>query len=138
MDTNEFGKMMKRVQILEEGRVPAKETKNWRIEGEKKRISRKEYQWLLNKFEMEGLMAQEGLWNLAKEKIMKERGELLNEEGDAVREYKAAHEENFWSSWAREDLREVKKKGWQKPRRMKKKRVKRGKEKRKKRTTRGR
>ena len=32
-------------------------------------------------------MAQKGLWNLAKEKIMKERGELLNEEGDAVREF---------------------------------------------------
>ena len=49
-----IGKMMKRIQILEEGRVPAKETKNWRIEGEKKRITRKEYQRLLNKFEMEG------------------------------------------------------------------------------------
>ena len=30
--TKEFGKMMKRIQILEEGRVPAKETKNWRKE----------------------------------------------------------------------------------------------------------
>ena len=30
-------------------------------------------------------MAQKGLWNLAEEKIMKERGELPNEEGDAVR-----------------------------------------------------
>ena len=37
-------------------------------------------------FEMEGLMAQHGLWNLAMEKIRKERGELLNMEGDAVRE----------------------------------------------------
>ena len=34
--TKEFFKMMKRNQILEEVRVPAKETKNWRIEGEKK------------------------------------------------------------------------------------------------------
>ena len=40
-------------------------------------------------------MAQKGLWNLAKEKIMKEGGELPNEEGDAVREYKAVHEEDF-------------------------------------------
>ena len=67
MDTKEFGKMVKRIQILEEGRVPAKEAKNWRIEGEKKRITRKEYNRLLNKFQMEGLMAQKGLWNLAKE-----------------------------------------------------------------------
>ena len=29
---------------------------------------------------------------------MKERGELPNEECDAVREYKAMHEEDFWSS----------------------------------------
>ena len=36
---------------------------------------------------------------------MKERGELPNEEGDAVREYRAMHEENFWSSWLREDER---------------------------------
>ena len=33
-----IGKMMKRIQILEEGRVPAKETKDWRIEGEKKKL----------------------------------------------------------------------------------------------------
>ena len=105
MGTKEFGKMVKRIQFLEEGRVPAKETKNWRIEGAKKRITRKEYQGLLNNFEMKGLMAQKGLWNLAKEKIMKERGELTDEEGDAVREYRAMREENFWSSRLREDER---------------------------------
>ena len=42
MGTKEFGKMMKRIQTLEEGRVSAKEAKNWRIDGEKKRITRKE------------------------------------------------------------------------------------------------
>ena len=31
--TKEFGKMLKRIQTLEEGSVPAKETQNWRIEG---------------------------------------------------------------------------------------------------------
>ena len=46
--------MVKIIQILEEGRVPVKEVKNWRIEGEKKRITRKAYQRLVNKFEMEG------------------------------------------------------------------------------------
>ena len=106
MGTKEIGKMMNRIQTLEEGRVPAKEAKNWTIEGEKKTITRKEYERLLNNFEMEGfLMAHQGLWNLAKEKIMKERGELPNEVGDAVREYRAMHEENFWSSWLREDER---------------------------------
>ena len=69
----------------------------------KKIITRKEYRRLVKKFEMEGLMAQKGLWNLVKEKIMKERGELPNEEGEAVREYKVMHEEDFWSNWLRED-----------------------------------
>ena len=52
----------------------------------KRRITRKESPRLLINFAMEGLMAQKGLWKLAKEKIMKERGELPNEEGDAVRD----------------------------------------------------
>ena len=46
--TKEHGKMLKRIQVLEDGRVS---------EGQK----RKEYQRLLNKFEMEGFMAQKGL-----------------------------------------------------------------------------
>ena len=40
---------------------------------------------------------------LGKRKIMKERSELPTEEGDVVRECKAMHEEDFWSSWLRED-----------------------------------
>ena len=39
-------------------------------------------------------------------KILRERGALPREEGDAFREYKATHEENFSSSWLREDGRE--------------------------------
>ena len=33
--TRELGKMLKRIQILEDGRVPAKDAKNLRIEGKK-------------------------------------------------------------------------------------------------------
>ena len=58
MDTKECGNMLKRIQILEDGRVPAKEAKNWRIEGTKKRITKKEYERLVNKFDMEGFMTQ--------------------------------------------------------------------------------
>ena len=46
MGTKELGKMMRRLQTLEGGRVPDKEANNWRIEGEKKRIARKEYKTL--------------------------------------------------------------------------------------------
>ena len=38
-------------------------------------------------------MAQTGLWKLAKEKTMKERGDLPHEEGDVVRAHKAMHED---------------------------------------------
>ena len=60
MGTKEFGKRMKRIQILEEGRVPAK------VREKNKRIARKEYRRLLYNFEMDGSMAQTGLQNLAK------------------------------------------------------------------------
>ena len=60
--TKDFGKMVKRIQTLEEGIVPAKEAKNWRIEGEKRRTTRKEYRRLLNNFEME--MAQKACGRL--------------------------------------------------------------------------
>ena len=37
--------------------------------------------------------------------MLKESGEWPKEEGDAVRELMAMHEENFLSSWARKDGR---------------------------------
>ena len=45
------GKMLKRIQVLEDGRIPAKEARNWKIEGQKRRITRKEYRKLWNEFE---------------------------------------------------------------------------------------
>ena len=41
VDTKEYGKMIKRIQVLEDGRVLAKEARNWKIEGHKKEGSRK-------------------------------------------------------------------------------------------------
>ena len=49
-------------------------------------------------------MAQKGLWNLAREKRLHDRGALPREECDVIREYHSMHEENFLSSWLREDL----------------------------------
>ena len=56
---------------------------------------------------MGGFMAQKGLWNLAREKMLQDRGALL-EEGDIVREYKAMHEENYLGSWLRGSWRRLK------------------------------
>ena len=60
MGTKECGKMMKRIQTLEDGRVPAKEAKTWTIEGQNQE-SQKKYQRLVKKFEIEGFMAEQGL-----------------------------------------------------------------------------
>ena len=35
--TKEYGKMLKRIQVLQDGRVPAKEASTWRIEGQKEK-----------------------------------------------------------------------------------------------------
>ena len=52
-----------------------------------------------------GFVAQKGLWNPARERTMlQDRGALLEEEGDVVREYKAMHADNFLSTWLREDV----------------------------------
>ena len=57
----------------------------WKI-AQKRRITRKEHQRLLNKFEMEGFMTQKGWWNLARNKVLQDRGALPQEEGDTIRE----------------------------------------------------
>ena len=49
-------------------------------------------------------MAQKGLWSVAREKMLQDRGTLPREEGDSVREYTAMHEGTFISSWLREDV----------------------------------
>ena len=66
--TKEHGNMLKRIQVLQDDWIPAKEARNWKIEGQKTRITRKEYIILRNEFEMRGFMAQKGLWNVARVK----------------------------------------------------------------------
>ena len=102
--TQEHDKMLQRIRILEDGRIPAKEASNWKIEGQKRRITRKEYRKMWNEFETGGFMAQKGLWNAARKKMLQDRGTLPEEEGDIARECKAMHEENFLNGWLREDV----------------------------------
>ena len=56
---------------------------------DKKELSRKKYQRLLNKFEVGGFMAREALWNLARENMLQDRGALLEEECDVIGAYTA-------------------------------------------------
>ena len=65
---------------------------------------REEHPTLVNKSETEGFLAQKGLWDLAKNKELQDRGVLPKEEGDVVRENKAMHEEHFLSCWLKKGL----------------------------------
>ena len=59
-----------------------------------KKLSRKKYQRLLNKFEMGGFMARKAVWNLARENMLQDGGALPEEERDVIGEYTAMHKEN--------------------------------------------
>ena len=72
--------MLKRIRVLEDGRVLAKDAR--KIEGQKRRITRQEYQRLLDKYEMESFIAQRGLWNLERENVLQNRGPLPQDEVD--------------------------------------------------------
>ena len=52
--------------------------------------------------------SEKGYGNSAKERMLGDRGAFLEEDGNRMREYKAMHEENFLSSWLREDVEGVK------------------------------
>ena len=49
-------------------------------------------------------MAQKALWNVAREKMLEDRGALPKADGDLSREYKAMHEEHILCSWLREHV----------------------------------
>ena len=57
MEQNSRWKMLQRPQVLEDGRIVQRRHTIGKLMDKKRRITRKEYQRLLNKFEMEGFMA---------------------------------------------------------------------------------
>ena len=91
--------MLRRVAILEE--VSAR---GWKIEGQKRRVTREEYEILREEFEAGVFMVPKGLWNIAKKRMLEDRGVVPKEDGNQLREEKAMHEENFLSSWLWEDV----------------------------------
>ena len=50
----------------------------------------------------EDFMAQKG--NIAKQRMLEDKGALPKEDGDQVRQLKALHEDNFLSRWLRVDM----------------------------------
>ena len=57
-------------------------------------------------------MAQKGRWESHKRKMLQDRGTLPEEEGDAIKECKAMHEDNFLSIWLRKDGKDKKERKW--------------------------
>ena len=83
MDMKECWKMLQRILILEEGRVPAKNARGGQLEGQN-RSHQEERRRLREKFEVGGFMAQEGC-----------RGAVPKEEGDLLREYRLCTNKTF-------------------------------------------
>ena len=84
--TKEHGTMIKRIQILEDGRVPAKEARDLEEKIRKRTITRKEYKRLINEFELEGFMALKGLFiETLREKRLQDRGAMPKEEIGVMR-----------------------------------------------------
>ena len=64
--------MLKRFQVLEEGRIPANEASNWNFEGQKRRITRKEQKRLWrNEFQTEDSWRRKGYEMLPERKCWK-------------------------------------------------------------------
>ena len=90
--TEEYGRMKKRIEILEDGRVAASRESGWKIAGETAtQVTRKKY-GRLRVFQDGGLMAQKRALD---EKTRGERRELPKKVRDEVRESEAMMEEKF-------------------------------------------
>ena len=70
--------MLKIILTLETGT-----REGWKIEREKRRVMSKECKRLREEFEVGGFMAQK-MWNIAKERMLEDRGAVLKEEGDLI------------------------------------------------------
>ena len=105
IDPTTHGTMENRILVLEVQRVPAKNARGWKIEGHKKKGHQEgmpkrfgeslawEVSWL-----------RKGYATSPKREKKEERGALPKEDGDLLRGYQAMHEENFLSSWLRENV----------------------------------
>ena len=66
----------KRISILEELKVLAKNSREWKIEGQKRKVTRKDTKDCGRNSRLEAFMAQKGLWNVAKNRMLEDRGVL--------------------------------------------------------------
>ena len=67
----------------------------WTVDGEKSSVTRKECNRLRVEFGVGCFMAQQELCNIAKNRMMEDKGALPKEEVNSTRDYKATHEKKF-------------------------------------------
>ena len=108
-DTTVSGRTWKIILKFEERRVPDRNANGRKVEGEKRRVTRKECKRLMDIFEVWGFMAQKGLWIIAKKGCWRTE-ELCPKKRETN---KAMHDENFLSSWLRMDVEGKGEKGTQ-------------------------
>ena len=83
--TNEHGKMLTTILMPGKGEVPDRYAGERKVEGGKRRATSKECKRPRQEFEVGGFMAQKGLWNVSKKRMLEDRGVLSKEEGDLIR-----------------------------------------------------
>ena len=72
-DTNEYRQMVKIILKVEEGREPCKNAKGWKVEGEKRGVTKtEECRMLREEFEVGVFNLQNGVWNFAKQKMLED------------------------------------------------------------------
>ena len=81
--TKEHGQLLKRIIELEDMQ------KDGKSKGEERRVTGKECESLREEFEAGGFVAPKGQWNIARRRMLENRGALSTEEVDPIREYKA-------------------------------------------------
>ena len=96
--TKEHGKMMKRIQTLGDGRILAKKARNWKTDGQKRRITREEYRRLWNEMRPK----REDSWPRKDCGTLPERCPT-KKETSLESTGRRCHEENVLSSRLRED-----------------------------------
>ena len=72
---------------------PQRRRESDRLKDQKEELRGKGIRGFFNKLEIEGFMAQKGLWNLGREKVVQDRGALFKGEVDVIGEFSATHEE---------------------------------------------
>ena len=104
------GRTWKIILKLEEGRVPDRNAKGWKVEGEKKKSYQERVQEVDGHFlKLEVSWRKKGLWIIAK-KVCWRTEELCPKKRET---YKTMHDENFLSSWLRMDVEGKGEKGTQ-------------------------